>query len=259
MTLSLSYQNKETNLGVPSQISALRPDIWRSASFVDAILAGDDIKLHIAVLEHMHRPWYHIMTISHISDILRAWHMDYDWKDMHIAPAWRMLWMRYVQPPTDFRTGTLREFIYMDEYLQENDVLHLTALLYRRQVDDQDSLKRDDKRERLVSRDQVTQLAAILERYQHLSSVRRMMAGALWYAYGVKHLVHDLYGSRLFASEDTNISHNLGWTSTALQVAEQGVFGSYESVLDTTLHEVLAYLLVKKSESEAIQAAQSKS
>jgi hypothetical protein len=36
-----------------------------------------------------------------------------------------------------------------------------------------------------------------------------------------------------------------------MQIAEHQTFGDYESVLDTTLHEVLAYMLVKKSESES--------
>lgn len=213
----------------------------------------DDIMVHMAVLEQLYRKWYNLMNPQHISEVLASWQMQYDMDNMRPAPGWKYLHLDYIAPPMDFRTGTLREFIYMDEYMQENDLLHLTALLYRRRSKDTvDAIRRDDQREKLVSRDQVSVWAAILHRYRRHAGVRIMMAGAQVYAVGVKQLVSNLYGSRLFSGEAT-VNHNMGWMATAMQVAEQGVFGDYEQVLDTTLHEVLSYLVIKKNEADAIE------
>ena len=255
MTAEVKYQNKITTLLLPQKLSELRHDVWRSSSFVDALIDSDDIRLHLSILK-LYYPWMvKVLLPSRISELLHHWRLDYDFKDMHIAPAHALLWIKWQAPPTDFRTGTLREFIYMDEYLADNDILHLTALFYRPRVDTDEAVARDDYRSRLVSRDQVERYAHTLQR--HMSDgVRRMMAASLIYAYATKQLIYDLYGSRLFeGGGETPPRHNLGWTATALQVAEQGVFGSYEQVLDTTMHEVLAYLLIKKSEADAMEAA----
>jgi hypothetical protein len=257
--MTLSFQNKNIELRLPSKISELRHSIWRSPLFLKAIMAMDDILIRMSVIEHeTPNTFYKHMSPQHISQVLHHWTMDYDWKDIPPAPAWKYIHLNYVAPPEDFRTGTLREFIYLDEYLTAGDTLSLTALLYRRKCKDvMDAFKREDMRERLISRDQVTAWAAILKRYVHKEGVQIMIAGAHVYAISIKSLIHDIYGQRLFGGDQT-VSHNLGWTATAMQIAEQGVFGGYEQVLDTTLHEILAYMLVKKSESDAMEAQMKK-
>lgn len=252
--LSITYNRKTTEVILPSRLSELTQQDWRSSALSESVITGDDTRLKMSIIQMRYPVLYKVMRADHIAEIIRTWSFEYDWKNTPVIEAHHLPFMRYVAPPPDFRTGTLREFIYMDEYLAENDILHLTALLYRREVRSRDYVAKDDYRIRLISRDQVAIMARTLQRHD-CTGIRRMMAGALIYAYAIKHLVHELYGSRLFQGEST-VSHNLGWTATALQVAEQGVFGSYENVLDVTLHEVMAYLLVKKSESDATKAAQ---
>jgi hypothetical protein len=249
MTVSAIYQNKEETLVLPSQMSELRQEIWRSSVFVKAVLAMDDTRIRVAILAHYYPAYYRMMSTQQVVDILAAWDIKADYDAMAPMPGWSYFYLQYVAPPKDFATGTLREWIYMDEYLEEMDIPALTALLYRRPADDATALRKDDRRTPLIGRDQVSLWAKSIKRHSYLKKVQAMQASALLYAIGVKQLVHELYGSRLFGGEATT-THNLGWMAVAMQIAEQGVFGDYEHVLDTTLHEVLAYMLVKKSESE---------
>jgi len=264
LTIEATYNHSTKALSLPSQISALRPDIWRSADFVDAVLSLDDLRIRMAILKYYHPYYFGMMSPVQVSEIIGAWELQADYDALAPMPGFRYFYLHYVEPPRDFATGTLREFIYMDEYLEEivsgdaslppapkgESIACLTALLYRRPADHAAALRRDDRRAPLIGRDQVGMWAQTINRHSYLRQVQSMQASALLYAIGVKQLVHNLYGSRLFSGE-ANTSHNLGWMAVAMQVAEQGVFGNYEQVLDTTLHEVLAYMLVKKSEADA--------
>ena len=252
MTLTATYNQSTKALSLPSQISALRQDIWRSADFVDAVLSLDDLRIRMAILKYLYPDYYRIMTPVQVSEIIGAWELQADYDALAPMDGFRYFHLHYIAPPRDFATGTLREFIYMDEYLEEMDITSLTALLYRRPADHATAIRRDDRRAPLIGRDQVWMWAQTIKRHSYLRQVQAMQASALLYAIGVKQLVHSLYGSRLFAGE-ANTSHNLGWMAVAMQIAEQGVFGDYEHTLDTTLHEVLAYMLVKKSEADAME------
>jgi len=252
LTIQATYNHSTKALYLPSQISALRPDIWRSADFVDAVLSLDDLRIRMAILKYHYPDYFGMMSPVQVSEIIGVWELQADYDALAPMPGFRYFHLNYVEPPKDFATGTLREFIYMDEYLEEMDIPSLTALLYRRPADHAAALRRDDRRALLIGRDQVGMWAQTIKRHSYLRQVRAMQASALLYAIGVKQLVHNLYGSRLFAG-DANTSHNLGWMAVAMQIAEQGVFGDYEHTLDTTLHEVLAYMLVKKSEADAAE------
>jgi hypothetical protein len=250
MTLSVAYRDEYVDLSLPQKMSELPDDIWGSSLFVSAVLSMDDVAMRMAILAHTYPSWYARMSAQQISDIIGAWEIQMDYDHMKPMRGWRYFYLHYIAPPVDFRTGTLREFIYMHEYLEEMDTVSLAALLYRYPDPNRaDALRRDDKRVRLISRDQVELWAHNMRRHKH-KKMKAMQASALLYSVGVKQLVYSMYGSRLFTGEATT-SHNLGWTAVAMQIAEHQTFGDYESVLDTTLHEVLAYMLVKKSESES--------
>ncbi len=255
MTLSVSHRAQEASIILPDKMSELPAAVWDSSSFVAAVMKGDDTELKLQYLLSQHPDWSRRMNATQLSDILRAWELTYDYMDVAPLEAWQWMTLHYVAPPADFRTGTVREFMYMHEYMEEGNMLELTALLYRRRSKDkEDAIKRDDMRMRLISRAQVSQEAKILQQYIERRGVQRMICGAYIYSIGTKHLIHDLYGSRIFSGEPSS-SHNLGWMAVAMQVAEHGVFGDYEHVLDTTLHEVLSYMVVKQSEADASKSS----
>lgn len=266
MTLSISSHNKVRDLHLPSQINELRPDIWRSSFFISALLRYDAIAIKVAIFRIMY-PEYDLTPVQ-MDTILQAWDFKLEHSASTPLPTLSPYYfMDAAWPAPDFANGTLREFIYMDEYLQEGDLLKLTACLCR-PVDRATSSawSRDDKRVRLVSRMQVDHYASIIARYESSiimrNKIQSAVAIAMSVAIGIKQLVSSLYSATLFTSSDDSDaapSHNLGWTAIAMQVGDSRAFGNYEDVLDTTLHEICAYLVIKKQENDRMKALQNSS
>ena len=86
----------------------------------------------------------------------------------------------------------------------------------------------------------------------------------LLYFVGIKEYIAKNYGQFLFDEDDeddVNIQSatahfpNFGWWSAYLQIAESGVFGNYEQVLQTNFHRVIMFLIEKRKEAKRQRAA----
>lgn len=267
---------KGRKLELPSQWNELRPSIWRSSAFVNGVLALDMQAIKLAVLQHYYPVFWRLMSANDVSLFLSCWNFEGFEKCrpvLGVASNGNVLpWMRCAWPLDEFENGTMREFMLMDEILTQyveggavnyDVALKMLALLHRPVHGDVVvRRKSEDVRVAVVSNGHVDEMAAVLRRYAgsiYAKRIRRAASMAVMYALGVKFFVAELYGPLLF---DTNSSEGmetessaLNWTSVNMQVAEGGVFGNYEGVLDTQFHTICTYLVVKKREDARRKAA----
>jgi hypothetical protein len=157
----------------------------------------------------------------------------------------------YMLPTANFENGTAVQFPLADKYLQdftekgeEEALLKLVA-----------SLCMAAKNDKLI----VEKRAELLRGMPHETQIAVML-----YFIGIKQFIADTYGEYLFDDEGeeedlavrVSVSHfpNFGWWAAYLQIAESGVFGNYEQVLNTNFHRVIMYLIEKRKESKRMKA-----
>lgn len=253
---------------IPKEWAALDRKLWSSAAFLRALLSLDINRVKLVVMDH------------YIDGAVAPLMMDYliqnyelDWKDVPcdllIQSQLQTLTSRYVAPRLDFEYASMREFIMIDEYLQEyisaldhNGSKRLPSFWIHRLVSvmiRKSYFSHMDGRE-AIDLQKIHNNTMILERYSSgiitRKTIMQLSAASLLYAIGLKERVHQLYAKWLFsssASADTS-ALNLGWQGIAMQVAESGVFGNYESVLDSQFHDVCAWLVLKKQEHDKMES-----
>lgn len=156
----------------------------------------------------------------------------------------------YSFPKEKFSNGTAFEYPVISEYLDDfietgqQDLLHKLAAVLLRPV------ARDKEKSRLPakSRGEVELMA------KHFADLPKyVLAIALQYAIGITHYVHRTYGQWLFAAADPQEEEeqgpkgpNFGWWGVYMDIAESGVFGTYDQVLSSSFHVICTYLVKRK-------------
>lgn len=158
----------------------------------------------------------------------------------------------YKLTATNFDNGTAVQFPLADKFLQaftekgeEENLLRLVAALCVAAKNDEFIIEK--RAESLQGLPHETQIAVML------------------YFIGIKQFISDTYGEYLFDDDEeeedlavrVSVAHfpNFGWWAAYLQIAESGVFGNYEQVLNTNFHKVIMYLIEKRKESKRMKAA----
>jgi hypothetical protein len=168
-----------------------------------------------------------------------------------IVPSFDWKGIRFDLPKAKFENGTALEFALGDQFLdkftktgEESDLLNLVSVLARHQG------------KSIASKEESEYIAT---NFKGLPIGISM--SVLLYFVGIKEYIHKLYGELLFGDNDEDadtaaIAHfpNFGWWGSFLQIAESGVFGNYEQVLQTNFHRVVMFLIEKRKESERMKA-----
>lgn len=197
------------------------------------------------------------LTPQHLASILRV----LDWVFAKDAKPYVSTYLHkgvtYYYPSEQFETGTAIEYPIADAYYRDylehgnpDDLIKLTATLCRpRKRNEADIIKTGDPREILASRDEAEarakQLTDLPEEVQMMTFL---------YFDRIKALIHSTYGDYLFKGSDDEQDGgglNFGWWSTYMDIAETGVFGNYEQVLQANFHTLCMFLAKRKSESDA--------
>ena len=229
-----------------------------------SVLQMDHVMMAMDVMRHQIPPYlYTQMKPSDIAAILPAldW-MDWSFPATFFTQSQRINITEYITCDDKLANGTLKEFIYIDEffskYLTESDphyLYGLTATIWRKvNTNHQQSIKTEDRRVPLISRAQVSQWIMNLRHYHdsifYRSTINIMMAQSIMFAFGLKKFIHDMYGPHLFGSEGSgSMGVNFGWHTVAMDLASTHVFGNLDQVMDTNFHDLCAYLVQQKQKA----------
>lgn len=157
----------------------------------------------------------------------------------------------------NFEDGTFLDFIlctqYYDQYFQADDedaLLKILAVLARTKVLDKDLNIKTRKKLRVAD-----QLDGWIIPLKNLDPEYGIIA--LMYVDSVLKFVKETYGPLLFVQEEEESADQdedalmekpsstepLGWYGVAMNVARDGVYGTFDEVLQTPFHDVAAYLV----------------
>lgn len=239
--------------GLPTHWGEIVPSVRLEC--LRLLLSSESIATRLIILKKLIKlPKWVWLALS--DDDLSALLNAIDW--MKIEPSTvpiisAIIWKgkTYTLPATNFDNGTAVQFPLADKFLQaftekgeEEDLLRLVASLCLAAKNDEFIIEK--RAELLRGLPQETQVAVML------------------YFIGIKQFIADTYGEYLFDEEEeeedllvrVSVSHfpNFGWWAAYLQIAESGVFGNYEQVLNTNFHKVIMYLIEKRKESKRMKA-----
>lgn len=168
----------------------------------------------------------------------------------------------YYFPKPKFENGSCLDFVLADGYyhkysntLDETHLLRLVATLCRPASAQKESARLSgDIRMPIRTKEEVEAIAQQLER---LDPVYRSVALLYWI--GVKEYINRTYWM-LFTGPNTEQPEGaeppatngpkFGWWSKFMEVAESGLFGNYDQVLQKRLHLICMYLVDQQSKSE---------
>jgi hypothetical protein len=190
--------------------------------------------------------------LSALVDTLDWMHLDP--KMVRIESFWHR-GVKYKLPKAKFEDGVGIEFPMADQFFQkfqksskEEDLLQLVATLAR-------PVSRSG-RSKIMGVEDVDRIAQKLNGLSTTNTIAVML-----YYLNLKQYISELYGPYLFnADEDDGKVYestvhfpNFGWWGTYIVIAESGVFGNYEAVLQTNFHRICMFLVEKRKESKQIK------
>lgn len=280
MIAEISYKNKSKKVELPQDWGGALP-LFANRSlriyWAKFILMGDMISAHVVYVSRLLRGLYGSASAIDVDTLVSAmpWmartieKLDIPiypiYKALHIPMVMRCAWCKDMG-----QNITLREFIYLDEYLdkyaQEDGmaIYELLATLCR--PVDKDILEgwcRDDVRIPLRSRDEVAVRAKVIAEYDKCyymhADIQMCLAAALLMTIKIKQVANDLFIRHLrsgASNDDENNAGggiNFGWHTVAQDVAESGAFGTLDQVYDSPFYDLGMYLLKKKSEADRMR------
>ena len=182
----------------------------------------------------------------------------------------------YYMPKAKFENGCCLEFVLADGYYNkyretgdEEVLLRLVATLCRPASKDKNALLLlGDNREQVVTKEQVE---ARMQRLKGLHPA--MQVAVLMYFVGVKEYIANTYWMLFSAppvqeneeeevqQEETTRGPKFGWWSKFMEVANEGLFGNYDEVLQKRLHLICMHLVDEheKNEQARLEMARQKS
>lgn len=230
---------------------------------------GGDVAAKIQILKHLlNLPK---AVFSNLSDEQMSALVDkLDWLtlgaiDAPLLSQFNHAGLIWLLPRAQFKDGAAIEFPMADQFVMafsksgaESDLLKVVGSLATPVENGQ------TKRQIIKSREDAEHRADILRGI----SIETAMA-VLLYFLGIKQFIAEKYGDFLFDDEDDDdddalvraaMAHfpNFGWWGSFLGIAESGVFGTYEQVLQTNFHRVVMFLIEKRKEAKRQKAAFSK-
>lgn len=166
-------------------------------------------------------------------------------------------------PFKNFENGTAIEYAlaesYFNGYIKKGDaadLLKLTATLARPSVM---GIRLVPKTRQDVERIDAKHLEGLPLEYQTV---------ALMYFAAVKQQIQKNYGKFLFEIDEDDTDFwadaavsdypNFGWWATFLGIAQTGVFGNYEAVLQTNFHRIAMFLIEKRKENTRLKVIHKK-
>lgn len=236
---------------------------------IKTLLAADEMAAKIKILQRLlDLPKGVFFALS--DDNLSALVDKLDWMKLEgvAAPIVRHFKWKgkiYHLPKAKFEDGVAIEFPMADRFLEAftktgevADLMKLVGTLAREKMPTTPIFKKSP-RALLLSREDAENRAEILRGLPLETAM-----SVLLYFVGIKEYIAQNYGQFLFdedEEDDVNIQSatahfpNFGWWSAYLQIAESGVFGNYEQVLQTNFHRVIMFLIEKRKEAKRQRAA----
>lgn len=173
-------------------------------------------------------------------------------------------WTTYLLPSAKLENATCREWLLADEYflafsksgaLPDLDLL-IATLCRQRNKNKEEALRSDDRRVKLLSRSEVEKRALKMKILD-----QRVKLFVLLFFSGCKEWVYKTYKPWLFEPEPEadeplrpkTILDKLGWYGMFQRVAEAGIFGTMEDVLNTKFKDVCLFLVTKKAEYDEVK------
>lgn len=244
-----------TTVALPVGWSAVKATALRLSHIIDAIMRLDIASIRIGIVSH-YLPAARAQDVSHIIanyplDIVNATdgHVLYP----YVEPLTNILpWVRCDWIKPDLEGCMMERWVLIDELVGE----YVIAL--------NDNVPTDASAYKLLCA--VSGSKGDYARYESSgifrNKIKRHLALALLGAMYAKHVMHEMYGTWLFAKGDGGADDvtqvNLGWYGIAMQVAEGRVFGNYKDVMVCDVHDVCAYLVMKKQENDKMRAEMNK-
>lgn len=177
-------------------------------------------------------------------------------------PEIRLRGTRYVLAKPMGRNVAAGEFAVCDDLykqvIEKNDLdalRTLTAILYREENPDRAAAEaRGDERTPYRNRDEAE---SRLRRMGEPPAEMQMQA--LYYFAGLKQVIHRMYGRHIFRTNEDDdtpaTGPDFGWWGVLQGAAESGPFEKIPGIYQAFLHEVCVFLVRKKQEADAMQAA----
>lgn len=172
-----------------------------------------------------------------------------DWSFLNVYPQSAIIkqYENFISGEASLKNCSAIEFYLIDQYYQsyntkgdkhDKHALHnLTKTIYRKDIGF--DAKTGDNREPILSQAQLENNNVLFP--------ENVQASALMYAHANLMYIQNSYGSALSGSEEKPSSAGkiLGWVATYMSIAETGIFGNFDQVLQTNIHVILTYMVKK--------------
>ena len=208
------------------------------------------LRLFIGILRH-HKVPVKKLEREYISELFLA----VDWSFLKEYPLDPLIpsSLGYHFGEAKMRTATALEYQlaehYYHKYIKDWKLHDLRCMFFtvaRPLASKAEYLTTEDKRTRLISQSQVEDLAKTGPKIDNA-----VLSAAFYYVYG--NLMHISNLNKKILTGGSGASDGLGWTSTFMSIAEANIFGNLDSVYNTNIHNIFAFMLKKQVENAEIE------
>jgi len=270
--MTLEYQNKKTEIQLPSAWKELYPYLQRS-SFCRALLTLNDFVIKVDIAEKLlsafrHNTAHTAWVVPHIQVSLSKT-ADLDWSSHHHLNIWGM---RYDMPRMMMENSTILEFIAADKSLEKyvtaissGDVVNAEKYMYRIMgilCRPATGSNPNDRRVPFKSMEQADIYGRIFQRYAdtwvHGRQILRTAAICVITVLSTKNFIADNYIPHLTGGNGAARGIDFGWDSVVMDIAENGAMGDMDTVYNTNVHQVMLFCIKKTQDAAIMEAAMNK-